>query len=68
MKFGWLIGYNMRNLFLEIHTQNVVKKLFPDPFLKIQNQSFSHFIYILCQVVGYRNVLKLCYRPLAFTV
>ena len=27
----------MRNIFLEIHTQNVLEKLFPDPFLKNQN-------------------------------
>ena len=41
MKFGQLIEYNMRNIFLEIflkiHTQNAVEKLFPDPFLKNQN-------------------------------
>ena len=34
MKFGQLIEYNMRNIFLKNHTQNVVEKLFPDPFLK----------------------------------
>ena len=34
MKFGQLIEYNMRNIFLENHTQNVVEKLVPDPFLK----------------------------------
>ena len=38
MKFGQLIKYNMKNiLFLKNHTQNVVEKLFPDPFLKNQN-------------------------------
>ena len=37
MKFGQLIEYNMRNTFLENHTQNVVEELFPDPFLKKQN-------------------------------
>ena len=31
MKFGKLIKYNMRNIFLEKHTQNVVEKLFLDP-------------------------------------
>ena len=31
MKFGQLVQYDMRN------TQNVVKKLLPDPFLKSQN-------------------------------
>ena len=34
MKFGRLIEYNMRNIFLENHTQNWVKKLVPDPFLE----------------------------------
>ena len=37
MKFGQIIEYNMRNIFLENHTQNVVERLFPDPFLKTQN-------------------------------
>ena len=35
MKFVQLIGYNMRNIFLENHTQNVVEKLVPDPLIKI---------------------------------
>ena len=34
MKFGQLIDYNMRNIFLKNHTQNVVEKLVPDPFLE----------------------------------
>ena len=34
MKFGQVIEYNMRNIFLQNHTQNVVEKLFPNPFLK----------------------------------
>ena len=37
MKFGQLIEYDMRTIFLENHSQNVVEKLFPDPFLKNQN-------------------------------
>ena len=36
MKFG-IIEYNMRNIFLKNHTQNVLEKLFPDPFLKNLN-------------------------------
>ena len=35
MKFGLLIEYNMKNIFVKNHTQNVLEKLFPD--LKIQN-------------------------------
>ena len=37
MNFGQLIECNMRNIFLENHTQNVVEKLVPDHFLKNQN-------------------------------
>ena len=37
VKFGQLIEYKIRNIFfLKNHTQNVVEKLFPDPFLKNQ--------------------------------
>ena len=37
VKFCQLIEYNIRNIFfLKNHTQNVVEKLFPDPFLKNQ--------------------------------
>ena len=34
MKFGHLIQYNMKNIFLKNHTQNVVEKLVPDFFLQ----------------------------------
>ena len=37
MEFGQLIEHNMRNIFLENITQNMVKKLFSDPFMKKQN-------------------------------
>ena len=37
LKFGQLIEYNMRNVFVKNHTQNVLEKLFPDPYLKNQN-------------------------------
>ena len=37
MKFGQLIEYNMRNIFFDKHTQNMLEKLFPDPYLKYQN-------------------------------
>ena len=39
MKFGQLIDYNMRNIFLDkSYTKSyMVEKLFPDPFLKNQN-------------------------------
>ena len=43
MKFGKLIEYNTRQeiYFLKNHIQNVVEKLFPDPFLKNQKYSFG---------------------------
>ena len=34
MKLGQLIEFNMRKIFLKIHTQKVEKKLLPDPFLE----------------------------------
>ena len=37
MKFGQLIEYIMRNVFLEKSTETVVVKLFLNPFLKIKN-------------------------------
>ena len=37
MKFAKLIEFNMKNIFHEKHTKNVVQKLFSDPFLKNQN-------------------------------
>ena len=33
MKFGQLIECNMKNIFLKNPTQNVMEKLFPDPFM-----------------------------------
>ena len=37
MKFGQLIECNIRKFLLENHIQNVLEKLFPDSYLKIQN-------------------------------
>ena len=34
IKFGQLMKYNMRKIFLENHAQNVVEKLALKPFLK----------------------------------
>ena len=53
----------------------MLEKLAPDPFLKnkIEHtsgsivQSFIQFVFIVCQVDGYRNILKLSCMPLAFT-
>ena len=40
MKFGQLIEYNMRHIFLKNHTQNAVYKLFSDPSVKNQNLAY----------------------------
>ena len=37
LKFGQLKEHNVRNIFLENHTQNVVEKLVRDPLIKNQN-------------------------------
>ena len=40
MKLGNVIEYNTRNIFFKDHTQNVVEKIFPEPFLKTQNSAY----------------------------
>ena len=58
MKYGQLTEYNMRNIFFENHSQNVMEKLFPDPFLKNQIISLGkQFALIVCQIWGYQNIL-----------
>ena len=37
IEFGQLIEYNVRKILVRNDTQNVVKKLFPDPLLKNKN-------------------------------
>ena len=41
MKSCQLIEYNMRNIFVENHTQNVLEKLFPKPLSKKSKLSIS---------------------------
>ena len=41
MKFGQLIEYKMRHIFLKNYTQNRVGVLFADPFLKNQIELIS---------------------------
>ena len=63
MNFCKLIGYKMRRIFLEIlYTKWDGEILFPDPFLE------KPFFIFVCQVEGYRNILKLSCRPFAFTL
>ena len=55
-------------MFLSKNHINVAEKLFPDPSLKNQNGTYpwinSLRFYAVCQVEGYRNILKLSIRPL----
>ena len=75
MKFGQLIKYNMRDIFFEKSYTKCCGETIPWPFSKKSKLSISldqlskilKFIFILCQVEGYRNILKLSSRPLAFT-
>ena len=51
MKTGQLLEYNLINIFLENHTQNVVEEPFPDPFLKKSKLSifldqYSKVLYV----------------------
>ena len=71
--FRQLIEYNMRKkfFFLKNHAQNILVKLSPDLFkVKIKQiygsivQSFTHFVFIVCQVESYQKILKLRSRPL----
>ena len=80
---GQVIKYNekwdretsSRFLFVfEENAENLVEKLFLDPFLESQNWEnlwinsvkFIQLVFIIYQVEGYRNILKLSCRPLAF--
>ena len=77
MKFGQLIGYKIRNVFLKKnHAQSMVETLFPDPFLENQNWEYIWInkvskvlciFFIVCQLEDHRKWLKLRCRPLAFT-
>ena len=57
------------------HTQNLLEKLFPGPFLKnrncayvwINSLKFNTVVFVVCQVGSYRKMLKISCRPLAFT-
>ena len=76
MKFGQFIKCNMRNIFLEKSYTRCGGETSPRPFpeKKIEHISrsivsnFIQFVFIAWQVEGYRNILKLSCRPLAFTL
>ena len=77
MKFHRLWEYNMRNIFLEKSYTKYGGETIPRPFSKKSKLSISldqlskvlaiKFVFVLCQVEGYRYILKLSCRPLAFT-
>ena len=73
MKFGQLVKYNMKNIFLEKLFTKCGGETITRPFSKIENisesiaKSYMQFVYIVCQVESCQNILKLSYRPLAFT-
>ena len=76
MKFAQLISSNMRNTLLsrsytkcggEASPRLFSEKLKLNISLIQQSKSFIQFVFIVCQVEGYENILKLSYRPLAFT-
>ena len=75
MKFGQLIEYNMRNIILEKSYTKYGGGTSTRPFsgkfkLSISGSivwSFIQFVFIVSQIEGYGNVLKLSCRPFAFT-
>ena len=75
MKFGQLIKYNMRNIFLEKSCTKCATETIPRPFYKKSKLNASldqyskvlYFVLIVCQVEGYQKYLKLSSRPFTFT-
>ena len=70
MKLGQLIEYNIKSdIFLEKSFTKCDGETIPRPFFKISKlkKVYIQFVFIVCQVQRYRNILKLSSRPLAFT-
>ena len=69
MELGQLIEYNMRNIFLEKSYTKCCKETIPRPFSKKSKLgiSFIHFVFTVCQIEGYQNILKITCRTLAIT-
>ena len=77
MKLGQLLEYNMRNIFIKKSYTQCAGETIPRPNLfkkmKIKCisgsivQSFIQFVFIICQVEDYWNILKLSSKPFAFT-
>ena len=75
-KFGQLVEYDMRNIFLEKAYTKCGGNIFPDSFLRILNWAyfwtnslkFLRVCFYVRQVEGHqKNILKLSCRALAFT-
>ena len=72
MKFGQLIGYNIKNTFLQNCTQRMEEKLVPDPFVNIKVESISgsavwnviKFAFIVCP----RQSLSKCFKTNNVTI
>ena len=74
MKFGQLIECSMRNIFLEKLYTKCGGETSARPFseklklsISLDQYSKAEFVFIVCQVEGYRNILKQTCRPFAFT-
>ena len=75
IKVGQLIKYKWRNIFLEKSYSECGEETSPRPFsakLKLnisldQQPKILQFVFIVCQVESYRNIMRLSCRPLAFT-
>ena len=75
MKFGQLIEYNLKNIFLEKSYTKCCEETIPRPFFTKSNLSISLdqyskvyiFCFFVCQVEYYRKWLKLSCRSLALT-
>ena len=74
MEFGQLIEYNVRNIFPEKSYTKYGGEALPRPFFKkskiehISSLKFIEFVFIVSPSKGYRNILKLSYRPLGFNL
>ena len=70
MKFGQLIKYNIRNFFLEKSYKQCSGESIPKPFSRKSKwaylwiNSFILFVFSVCKVEDYQNMLKLSCRPL----
>ena len=65
MKFGQVIVYNIRNIFLEKSYTKCDGETVPRPFSKKRKFSIQ-FVFIVCRVEVYLKILKLSCRPFAF--